>query len=143
MKLNTSTGSFELSIMGYAAQAANSRERSSLSCRISTMWRQQADTQAAPMRTWEVQRLANVLKSLWSKATNRVSMSFAEPGLAVEGVALPNNQYRLRIQFGQSITPTWHPYPDFPLEMDMLLSRNQLEKAIQDLSAQLDTYPEQ
>jgi hypothetical protein len=107
------------------------------------MWRQQVDTQAAPMRTWEVQRLVNVLRSLWSKATNRVSMSFAEPGLAVDGVALPNDQYRLHIQFGQSITPTWHQYPDFPLEMDMLLSRKQLQEAIQELSMQLDTYPEQ
>ncbi|QJD80238.1 WapI family immunity protein [Spirosoma rhododendri] len=142
MKLNSSTGSFELSITGYAAQAANYRERSNLSCRISTMWRQQADTQAASMRTWEVQRLVNVLKSLSSKAANRVSMLFAQPGLAVDGMALPNDQYRLNIQFGQSITPTWHQYPDFPLEMDMLLSKSQLEKAIQELSTQLDTYPE-
>ncbi len=142
MKLNSSTSSFELSINGYTAQTANWRERNSLSCNISTMWRQQRDTQAAPMHTWEVRRLVNVMKSLWSKAANRASMSFASPGLAVDGVALPNDQYRLHFQFSQSITPAWHPYPDFPLEMDMLLSHKQLQEAIQELSTQLAIYPE-
>ncbi|GAB3563461.1 hypothetical protein GCM10027578_07160 [Spirosoma luteolum] len=142
MKLNSTTGSFELSIVGYATQAANWRERNNLRCRISTMWRQQHDSQAAPLQTWEVRRLLTELRSLWSKAANRVALTFAEPGLAVEGVALPDDQYRLQIQLDRAMTPAWHPYPDFPLELDMLLSRNQLQEAIQDLSGQLESYPE-
>jgi hypothetical protein len=38
--------------------------------------------------------------------------------------------------------PNWHSYPDFPLQMDMLLSHSQLQTAISDLARQADTYPE-
>ena len=82
------------------------------------------------------------LRSLWNKATNHVALTFSEPGLSMEAKALPDDKYRLQIQLGDTLTPSWHVYPDFPLEVDILLSRNQLQEAIHELSGELTTYPE-
>ena len=142
MKLISSTGSFEFSILGYGSKTTNWRERNNLRCRVSTIWRQQHDSQATPLQTWEVRRLLSGLRSLWNKAANHVTMTFAEPGLSVEATALPGDNYKLQIQLDHSLTPSWHAYPDFPLEMNMMLNRSQLDEAIKDLSGQLATYPE-
>ena len=145
MKLISSTGppdSFELAILGYGKGATTWRDRNRLQCRFSTFWRQKADTQSAPLQTWEVNRLLTNLRSLWSKATDHIALSFSEPGLSMEAQALPDDQYRLQIQLDHALTPAWHTYPDFPMEMDILLSRHQLQEAIQDLSGQMDAYPE-
>lgn len=142
MKLISPSGSFELSILGYGKKVANWRDRNSLQCRFSTLWRQQTDTQSAPLHTWEVNRLLNGLRSLWNKAANRMTLSFVEPGLSLEATALPDENYRLQIQLDRTLTPSWHTYPDFPMEMDILLDRGQLQEAIQDLSGQLANYPE-
>jgi len=96
----------------------------------------------SPLQTWEVSRLLGGLRSLWNKATNHVALNFAEPGLSVEAKALPEDKYRLQIQLGKALTPSWHTYPDFPMELDMLLNRTQLREAIQNLSRQVETYPE-
>ncbi|GAB2594023.1 WapI family immunity protein [Spirosoma areae] len=142
MKFSSSSGSFELAIVGYGTTTTSWRDRNRLQCKLSTFWRQKTDTQSAPLQTWEINRLLSGLRSLWDKATNRIMLTFSEPGLSVEAVALPDNNYRLHIQLGDSLTPSWHDYPDFPLEMDILVSHNQLRDAIQDLSGELASYPE-
>lgn len=145
MKLVSSTGSpdsFELAILGYGKVTNCWRDRNRLQCRFSTSWRQKADTQSAPLQTWEVKRLLSNLRSLWSRATDHITLTFSEPGLSVDAKALPDDQYQLQIQLDHALTPSWHAYPDFPMEIDLLLSRHQLQEAIQDLSGQIDTYPE-
>ncbi|MFD2570589.1 hypothetical protein ACFSUS_08095 [Spirosoma soli] len=142
MKFLSPSGSFELSIVGYGKKETNWRDRNRLQCRFSTFWRQQRDTQSALLQTWEVSRLLNGLQSLWNKATNHITLSFSEPGLSLEATALSDDTYRVQIQLDHDLAPSWHPYPDFPMEMSMLLNRAQLRKAVQDLSGQLATYPE-
>jgi hypothetical protein len=145
MKFVSSSGSsdsFELAILGYSKATKTWRDRNRLQCRFSTFWRQKADTQSAPLHTWEVKRLLNGLRSLWNRATNHVALTFSEPGLSMEAKALPDEKYRLQIQLDHTLIPSWHPYPDFPMEMDILLSRTQLQEAIQELSGQIETYPE-
>jgi hypothetical protein len=142
MKFNAATGSFELSILGYGKKMAGWRDRNCLQCQVSTLWRQQTDTQSAPLHTWEINRLLNGLRSLWNKAASHITLTFAEPGLSLEATALPDGRYRLQIQLDRTLTPAWHTYPDFPVELDMQLSRGQLQEAIQDLSGQLANYPE-
>ncbi|GAB4017333.1 WapI family immunity protein [Spirosoma koreense] len=145
MKLISSSeslDSFELAIVGYSKSASTWRDRNRLQCRFSTFWRQKADTQSAPLQTWEVKRLLSGLRSLWAKATNHVALTFSEPGLSMEAKALPDGKYRLQIQLDHSLTPAWHTYPDFPMEMDILLNRTQLQEAIQTLSGEVETYPE-
>ncbi|GAB3746869.1 WapI family immunity protein [Spirosoma pomorum] len=142
MKLSSSTGTFELAILGYGQKASNWRDRNRLQCQVSTKWSKQADSQATPLQTWEVGRLLRGLRSLWEKAADHLVMTFAESGLSLEAVAMPNNKYRLQIQLNNALTPNWHAYPDFPLQMDMLLSRTQLQTAINDLARQAAVYPE-
>ena len=142
MQFISSSGSFEFSILGYGPKTTNWRERNNLRCRVSTMWRQHTDSQSTPLQTWEVRRVLSSLRSLWGKAANHVALTFSEPGLSVEASALPGGNYRLKIQLDHALTPNWHIYPDFPLEMDMLLSRSELDAAIQDLSGQLAVFPE-
>lgn len=141
MKLSTPSGSFELSILGYSEKTANWRDRNKLRCRISTLWRKQYDSQAAPLQTWEVSRLLTGLQAIWNKAAWHLTLSF-NTGLSLDLTALTNDNYRLQIQLDRTLTPVWHPYPDFPLELDLLLSQTQLAEAIQDLSGQLASYPE-
>ncbi|MGF7215161.1 hypothetical protein GGR92_001301 [Spirosoma lacussanchae] len=142
MKFISSAGSFELSILGYGKKATNWRERNRLQCRVSTLLGQQADTQSAPLQTWEVGRLLNGLRALWNKAASHIDVSFPEPGLSVEATALPNDSYRLQIQLDHALTPAWHTYPGFPVKINLLLNRRQLQEAIQDLSGQVAAYPE-
>ncbi|WP_020595231.1 WapI family immunity protein [Spirosoma panaciterrae] len=145
MKFVSSTGSpdsFELAIVGYGNVTTTWRDRNRLQCRFSTFWRQKADTRSALLQTWEVKRLLVGLRSLWAKASNHITLNFSQPGFSVEAKALSNDEYRLQIQLNHELTPAWHTYPDFPMEMDILLNRNQLQEAIQDLSGQVDTYPE-
>ena len=145
MKFVSSSGSldsFELAILGYSKATTTWRDRNRLQCRFSTIWRQKKDIQLAPLQTWEVKRLLSGLRSLWNKATNYVTLTFSDPGLSVEAKALPDDNYRLQIQLDRTLIPSWHTYPDFPMEMDILLSRTQLQEAIQELSGQIDTYPE-
>lgn len=145
MKFVSSSGSpdsFELAILGYSKAAKSWRDRNRLQCRFSTFWHQKSDTQSAPLQTWEVKRLLSGLRSLWNKATNHMGLTFSEPGLRLEAEALPDDKYRLQIQLDHALTPAWHPYPDFPMEMELLLSRTQLQEAIQELSGQVETYPE-
>ncbi|MCK8492591.1 MULTISPECIES: WapI family immunity protein [Spirosoma] len=142
MKFISSAGSFEFSIVGYGAKTTNWRERNNLQCQVSTIWRQHHDSQATPLQTWEVQRLLSGLRSLSHKAANHITLTFSQSGLSLDATALPGDKYRLQIQLDHALTPAWHPYPDFPLEMDMVLNRKQLDEAIRDLSGQLATYPE-
>lgn len=142
MKIISPAGSFELSILGYGKQTTNWRERNKLQCRFSTFWRQKSDTQSVPLHTWEVSRLITNLQSLWSKTVSRIDLTFSEPGLSLAGVTLPDGKYRLQIQLDHALMPSWHVYPDFPMEMDLLLTRKQLQEAIQDLATQLAIYPE-
>lgn len=145
MKFVSSSGSldsFELAILGYGKATNTWRDRNRLLCRFSTFCRQKSDTQSFPLQTWEVKRLLSGLRSIWNRATNHVALTFSEPGLSVEAKALPDDNYRLQIQLDHALTPSWHTYPDFPMEMDILLSRTQLQEAIQELSGQVETYPE-
>lgn len=139
---SNSLDSFELAILGYGKASTTWRDRNRLQCRFSTFWKQKADTQSAPLHTWELKRLLSGLRLLWSKTTNHVAVTFSEPGLSVEAKALPNDQFCLQIQLDRALTPAWHTYPDFPMEMDLFLSRNQLQEAIQDLSGAVASYPE-
>ncbi len=139
---SNSLDSFELAILGYGKATSSWRDRNRLQCRLSTFWGQKTDTQSAPLHTWEVKRLLTGLRSLWNKATNHVALTFSEPGLSMEAKALPNDNYKLQIQLGHNLRPAWHDYPDFPLEVDIVLSRNQLQEAIQELSGQIESYPE-
>ncbi|GAB4049954.1 WapI family immunity protein [Spirosoma foliorum] len=145
MKFVSSSGSansFELAILGYSKATKTWRDRNRLQCRFSTLWGQQSDTQSAPLQTWEIKRLLVGLRSLWNKATNHVTLTFSEPGLSMEAKALSDDKYCLQIQLDHSLAPSWHNYPDFPMEMDIHLNRNQLQEAIQELSGQMDTFPE-
>ncbi|MBD2704908.1 hypothetical protein IC229_30025 [Spirosoma sp. BT702] len=145
MKLISSSGSldsFELSILGYGTASTTWRDRNRLQCRVSTFWRQKSDTQSAPLQTWEVKRLLSGLRSLWNKAANRITFNFSEPGLSMEAKTMAENTYQLQIQLGHSLKPAWDAYPDVPIEVTILLDRNQLQEAIQDLSGQVATYPE-
>ena len=145
MKLTCSSNSsdaFELAILGYGKATKTWRDRNLLHCRLSTFRGQNLDIQSAPLQIWEVKRLLSGLRSLWSRAANRVSLSFSEPGLSLEAKALPDDQYCLQIQLDHDLTPSWHEYPDFPVEMDIVLSRSQLNEAIEDLSGQMADYPE-
>ncbi|QKZ15308.1 hypothetical protein [Spirosoma sp. KUDC1026] len=142
MKLSSSTGTFELAILGYGHKSSNWRDRNRLQCQVSTNWLKQVDSQSAPLQTWEVGRLLSGLRSLWDKATTHLVMTFAESGLSLEAIAMPNDKYRLQIQLNNALMPNWHAYPDFPLQMDMLLNRPQLQAAINDLASQAAIYPE-
>lgn len=142
MKLNSTTGSFELLIKGYGIKTSNWRDRNSLLCELSTECQAESCRQSAPLQTWEIRQLINNLKQLWNRASNHVTVSFAEPGLNMEASSLPNGNYHLQIQLDHALTPTWHPYPDFPLQMDVTLTRFQLREAIKDLARQLSLYPE-
>ncbi|WP_128543885.1 WapI family immunity protein [Larkinella soli] len=142
MKLNCSTGSFELLIKGYGRKSTNWRERNSLLCELSTQWQEESHKQSAPLHTWEINRLINGLKLLWKRAVPHVTLTFSEPGLSMEAAALPDEQFHLQIQLDRAMAPSWHPYPDFPLLLDLTLTRNQLREAIRDLSLQLSSYPE-
>ncbi|GAB3992634.1 hypothetical protein GCM10028807_25930 [Spirosoma daeguense] len=139
---STSSDSFELAILGYGKAATSWRDRNRLQCRFSTLWQQKSDTQSVPLQTWEVKRLLAGFRSLWNRASRRISFTFSEPGLSVEAKALTDDNYQVQIQLGNSLKPDWHLYPDCPVEMTILLDRNQLQNAIQDLSGQLATYPE-
>lgn len=145
MKLVSSSdshNSFELAILGYGETAKTWRDRNQLQCRFSTFWNKRADIQLFPMHTWELNRLLRGLSSLWSKVTNHLAITFSEPGLSLEAKALPDGKYRLQILLDHAFTPTWHMYPDFPVEMDIVLNQSQLQEAIKELSDQLATYPE-
>ncbi|GAB3258730.1 hypothetical protein GCM10027347_22280 [Larkinella harenae] len=142
MKLINSTGSFELAIKGYGIQGSNWRDRNSLQCELSTEFQKKLHTQLTPLQTWEIKRLINGLKLLWNRAIPHVTVSFAEPGLNVEASSLPNEQYHLQIQLDHALTPSWHPYPEFPCLLDVTLTRFQLREAIRDLVRQLDLFPE-
>lgn len=137
-----STAMFELAILGYSTTTETWRDRNRLQCRFSMFWGQKSDTHSAPLQTWEIRRLLSGLQQLWAKATNRLTLTFSEPGLSVEASVLPDDAYRLHIQLDHSLIPSWHKYPDFPVEMDIFLSQDQLQEAIQDLSRQIDSYPE-
>lgn len=139
---SNSSDAFELAILGYGKTTKTWRDRNRVQCRFSTFRGQNQDAQSAPLPIWEVKRLLNGLRSLWSRAANRVTLNFSEPGLSMEVRALPNDQYCLQIQLDHGLTPSWHKYPDFPVEMDILLNRNQLNEAIEDLSDQMANYPE-
>ncbi|MGV3560621.1 WapI family immunity protein [Larkinella arboricola] len=142
MKLNSTTGSFELLIKGYGLKATNWRERNSLLCELSTERQHERCKRSAPLQTYEIRQLINNLKQLWNRASNHVTVSFAEPGLNMEASSLPNGNYHLQIQLDHSLTPTWHPYPDFPLQLNVTLTRFQLREAIRDLARQLSLFPE-
>ncbi len=142
MKLASSLGSFELSILGYSQQGSNWRGRNNLNCRVSTLWQKNTDTQTAPLQTYELARLLTDLEALLSRRTSRISTNFAEPGLSVDISALPNQTYACQIQLDHDLTPSWNAYPDFPVEMSMVLTRIQLEEVISQLSRQLAAFPE-
>ena len=145
MKFTSSSGSpdaFELAIVGYGKATTTWRDRNQLQCRFSTFRGQKSDYQSLPLHTWEVKRLLSGLRSLWTKASSRVSLTFSEPGLCMEAKALTEDEYCLQIQLDHALTPSWHTYPGFPVEMDIFLNRKQLQEAIQELSSQMDAYPE-
>lgn len=142
MKLNCTTGSFELLIRGYGRTGTNWWERNSLTCELLTESKQALHKQLAHLQTWEVTRLIDGLQQLWSRAANRLTLTFAEPGLSVDATTLPNETYRLQIQLDHALKPSWHPYPDFPLQLNSTVTRQQLREAIQDLVNQLACFPE-
>ncbi len=145
MKFTSSSDSiatFELAILGYSATTKTWRDRNRLQCRFSTLWGQKSDTHSAPLQTWEVRRLLSGLQLLWAKATNHLTLTFPQPGLSLDAMGLPNDAFRLQIQLDHDLTPPWHKYPDFPMEMAIFLSRAQLQEAIQELADQVDSYPE-
>ena len=139
---SNSIDSFELAILGYSQTTKNWRDRNRLQCQFSTFWRHKADTQLALLQTWEVKRLLSSLRSLWNNAANHVALTFSEPGLSVAANSLPDGKYRLQIQLDKALTPSWNKYPDFPVEMDILLTPAQLQEAIQELTGQMEIYPE-
>jgi len=142
MKLASSLGSFELSILGYSQQGSNWRERNNLHCQVSTLWQKHTDTQTTPLQTYELSRLLTGLQALSSRKSSHISMNFSEPGLSVDISLLPNQSYLFQIQLDHGLTPSWNAYPDFPVEMDMTLTRSQLQDVISQLSKQLDAFPE-
>lgn len=137
-----SPDAFELAILGYGTLTNTWRDRNLLQCRFSMFRGKQSDYHSAPLQTWEIKRLLTGLRSLWSKAASRLTLTFSEPGLCMDARALPNDAYQLQIQLDHALTPSWHTYPDFPVEMDICLSRTQLQEAIQELSSQVESYPE-
>lgn len=137
-----SRDSFELAILGYIKTDKTWRDRNRLQCRFSTFWNQKADSQSFPVHTWEVKRLLQGLHSLGNQSASHMAMTFAEPGLSLEAKALSDGKYRLQIQLDHSLTPSWHAYPDFPMEMNILLNQSQLQDVIKELSGQVATYPE-
>ena len=137
-----STATFELAILGYSTTTKTWRDRNRLQCRFSTLWGQKADTHSAPLQTWEIRRLLSGLQLLWTKATKHLTLSFPAPGLSLDAKVLSNDAFRLQIQLDHDLTPSWHKYPDFPMEMAIFLSRDQLQEAIQELAGQIDAYPE-
>ncbi|OIN59627.1 WapI family immunity protein [Arsenicibacter rosenii] len=142
MKLASSLGSFELSILGYSQQGTNWRDRNNLNCRVSTLWQKNTDTQTAPLQTYELARLLTDLQALLYRKINRISTNFSEPGLSVDISVLPNQTYSCQIQLDHDLTPSWNTYPDFPVEMNMILTRAQLEEMVNQLSRQLTAFPE-
>lgn len=142
MKLASSLGSFELSILGYGQQGTNWRDRNNLQCQVSTSWQTQADTQTTPLQTYELARLLLGLQSLSTHKTNHIGINFSEPGLSVDISAKPNQQFHFQIQLDHGLTPSWNTYPDFPVEMEMTLNQYQLQEVIHQLTTQLSAFPE-
>lgn len=142
MTFSSPSGTFQLSILGYGEQSGGWRDRNVLRCLVSTKWATRSDSQNAPLQTYDVHRLLGGLKSVWKRVSRHLTITFPQPGLSFDVTALPNEQYRLQVQFSNGLLPAWHPYPDFPLEMDLTLSREQLGDAIQALSGELASYPE-
>jgi hypothetical protein len=142
MKLTSSTGTFEFRIIGYTPEDTDWRDRNSVLCELSTVSNQKTHTQETPMRTWELNRLLENLRQVADHPTNHLNLDFSEPGLSMALLALPDDQYQLQVQLDHDLTPSWHPYDDFPCQMDITLSRQQLQEAIHDLARQLEAYPE-
>jgi hypothetical protein len=142
VKLNYSTGSFELLIKGYNRRTAHWRERNSLSCELLTHSQKTTHRQLAALQTWELKRLIDGLKLVWNRTVGHQTMTFAEPGLSVDATAMPNQHYQVAVQLDHALAPSWHPYPDFPLQLNSLLTHQQLSDAIQDLTQQLALFPE-
>ncbi len=143
MKFTSSTDSFELAILGYGNQTRNWRDRNHLNCRVSASWQHQPGSdQPAPLQTWEVSRLLCGLQSLLNQTTTYVNLTTAESGLSVEVSALPGDTYRVQVQFDHALTPCWHTYPDFPVEMNMTLNRGQLSQAAQELADEMAQFPQ-
>jgi hypothetical protein len=143
MKFTSPTNSFELAILGYGNQARNWRDRNHLNCRVSASWQHQPSSdQSAPLRTWEVCRLLGGLQSLLNQTTKYITLTTAESGLSMEVSALSNDTYRVLVQLDHSLTPCWHTYPDFPVEMNMTLSRGQLNQAMQELAGEVAQFPQ-
>ena len=137
-----STAAFELAILGYSTVNKTWRDRNRLQCRFSTFWGQQSDTHSGLLQTWEIRRLLSGLQLLWTKTTSHLSLTFSEPGLRLDATMVANDAYSLQIQLDHDLTPSWHTYPDFPMEMNIVMSRDQLQEAIQELACQADSYPE-
>lgn len=145
MKFTSSSGPpdvFELAIDGYGCVTSTWRDRNRLQCRFSMFREQKSDSQSLLLHTWEVKRLLSGLRLLWTKAARRVTLTFSEPGLCMEAKALTEDEYCLQIQLDHALTPSWHRYPGFPVEMTIFLDRNQLREAIRELSNQMEAYPE-
>lgn len=142
MKLVSPLYSFELSILGYGQNNTNWRDRNNLRCEIATFWKKQGDRQSAPLQTYDLSRLLVSLEQLRLKRTAHVTCTLSDQDLSVDIYALTGDKYKFQIQLNRSLTPNWHPYPDFPLEMDMVLNETQFNDLISDLSNQLAVYPE-
>ncbi|WP_234733759.1 WapI family immunity protein [Tellurirhabdus bombi] len=142
MRLTSSTGTFEFKIIGYSPEDADWRDRNSLLCELSTVSNQEKHTQETPIRTWELNRLLENLQKIANQSSSHLTLNFSEPGLSMELVALPAEQYHLQVQLDHDLTPSWHPYNDFPCQLEITLSRQQLQEAIHDLARQLEAYPE-
>lgn len=142
MKLASSLGSFELSILGYGQQGTNWRDRNNLQCQVSTLWQTQEDTQTTPLQTYELSRLLLGLQALSTHKTKHIAINFSEPGLSVDILTLSNQQFLFQIQLDHALTPSWNTYPDFPVEMEMTLNQYQLQEVINQLRGQLSAFPE-
>ena len=143
MKFISPTDSFELAILSYGNQTRNWRDRNHLNCRVLASWQHQPiSDQSTPLQTWEVSRLLDGLQSLLNQTTTYVNLTTAESGLSVEVSALPGDAYRVQVQLNQALTPCWHIYPDFPVEMNMTLSRWQLSQAAQELAGEIAQFPQ-
>ncbi len=143
MKFTSPTDSFELAILGYGTQTRNWRDRNHLNCRVSASWQHQPGSdQSAPLQTWEVGRLLGGLQSLLNQTTKCITLITAEPGLSVEVSARANDTYQVQVQFDRALTPCWHTYPDFPVEMTMTISRGQLSQAAQELAGEIARFPQ-
>lgn len=143
MKFTSATNSFELAILGYGSQTRNLRDRNHLNCRVVASWQHQPGSdQSAPLQTWEVNRLLGGLQSLLDQTTTHITLTTAESGLSVEVSARSNDTYWLQVQLDHALTPGWHLYPDFPVEMSMILSRCQLSQAAQELADEVALFPQ-